>query len=140
MVINIMKLPLSHGKLKKYFHNASVPDLYEFSGEYLVNMLMIPGYRKLFHRKIFYRESNNVAGYNLLFNKRWGRFLMEEQNVNELKVSVINYDRAENSFLIRGIRDHLRRVEESAFYIGRFNYIIREKLYFLGYFTLEKIK
>lgn len=129
-------------ELDTAFMDAGHPDLSDFSGEYLVNILMVPGYRSFIHRKIFYRANNKVLGYNVLFNKTWGHFNVEDGSVtvpDPLNVAVINYNRPENCFLIRGIRDHIRCLKRDALYIGRANYLVYGTPRFLGYFTLEKI-
>ena len=139
-----MKLPGSNQELKEVFRNAKTPAVTELNGEYLVDMLTVfPSLKKFSHRKVIYRENERVSGYNLVFNKIWGRFIVEEdicKDVDSVKVAVINYNRPENSLLIRGIRDHLRCIEKDLLYIGRFNYLFLGRLQFLGYFSLEKIK
>ena len=139
-----MKLPGSNQELKEVFRNAKTPAAAELDGEYLVDMLTVfPSLKRFSHRKVIYRENNRVAGYNVVFNKIWGRFIVEEdtcKDVDSVKVAVINYNRPENSLLIRGIRDHLRCMEKDLLYIGRFNYLFMGRLQFMGYFSLEKIK
>ena len=139
-----MKLPGSNQELKEVFRNATHPVATELNGEYLVDMLTVfPSFKKFSHRKVIYRENDRVSGYNVLFNKIWGRFIVEEdicKDVDSVKVAVINYNRPENSLLIRGIRDYLRCIEKDLLYIGRFNYLFLGRLQFLGYFSLEKIK
>lgn len=139
-----MKLPKNNCELTEIFKNGRTPEVFEFNGEYLVDMLTIlPSLRKFSHRKVFYTENNRVLGYNILFtNKIWGRFFLEIgicQEVDSLKVVVINYKRVENSFISNRIRDHIRYVQDGVF-LGRFNYLIMGKLRFLGYFSLLKIK
>ena len=81
-------------------------------------------------------------GYNTLFeNKKWGCFSVKEticQEIKGLKAVEINYGNKTNSFITRGIRDHIRIIREG-YYLGRFNYLFGNKLLFLGYFTLSKI-
>ena len=139
-----MKLPGSNQELKEVFRNAKTPAATELNGEYLVDMLtVLPSLKRFSHRKVIYRENNMVSGYNVVFNKIWGRFIVEEdicKDVDSVKVAVINYNRPENSLLIRRIRDHLRCMEKDLLYIGRFNYLFMGRLQFMGYFSLEKIK
>ena len=139
-----MKLPGSNQELKEVFRNAKTPTATELNGEYLVDMLtVLPSLKRFSHRKVIYRENNMVSGYNVVFNKIWGRFIVEEdicKDVDSVKVTVINYNRPENSLLIRRIRDHLRCMEKDLLYIGRFNYLFSGRLQFMGYFSLEKIK
>lgn len=140
-----MRLPRSNDELKEIFKDAKTPNISEFKGEYFVDMLtVLPSLRKISHRKVFYLENNKVLGYNMIFtNKIWGRFFVEEgicEAVDSLRVVVINYDRAENSFISNRIRDQVRCVEEKTLYLGRFNYIFMGKLRFLGYFSLLKKK
>jgi len=139
-----MELPKTNSELKLIFRNAAPPDISEFSGEYLVDMLTVFPSLKIFgHRKIFYHENGKVTGCNVLFNRRWGHFSVKEEVCGEpdsLREAVISYDRGENTFPVRRIRDHVRRIEKDALYIGRFNYLIFGKLHFFGYFSLEKVK
>lgn len=139
-----MKFPQSSRELREVFKSASPPDIFELTGEYLVDMLTVwPSFRRFSHRKIFYREKNKVLGHNVLLNVTWGRFFIEEdicKDLDPVKVAVINYNRPENLFHIRPIRDHIRCVEKGVHYIGRFNYLVSGRLMFLGYFSLEKIK
>ncbi len=138
-----MKLPRKNQTLKEIFKNSTTPDVSELHGEYLVDMLtVVPSFKRFSHRKIFYAENNKIIGHNVLFNKVWGHFFVEEgvcSEMDSVSVAVISYDRIENSFIIKNIRDHVRCVEKDNLYIGRFNYLHSGKLYFLGYFSLEKI-
>jgi hypothetical protein len=139
-----MKLPKNNHELKTIFKNAQTPDISELEGEYLVDMLTVfPSFKRFSHRKVFYAEDSGILGHNILFNRVWGRFFMEEGICSDLysvKVAVINYDLPENSFFVKRVRDYVRCVEKNALYIGRFNYLCCGKLYYLGYFSLEKIK
>lgn len=139
-----MRLTGKSRELREIFRTAIVPPVTEFDGEYLVDMLTIwPSFKRFSHRKIFYRKDSGVAGHNVLFNRSWGHFSVEEgtcDNISPAKAVVINYNRSENPFLVRGIRDHVRRIIKDDLYIGRFNYMCRGRPRFLGYFSLEKIK
>jgi hypothetical protein len=141
--VNIMKFPNNSRELMHVFKNASTPDMSELDGEYLVDMLTVwPSFKRFSHRKIIYREDNRVKGYNVLFNKIWGHFAVKEgicREVDSLKAAEINYNRPENMFHVRRIRDHIRCVEKGTLYIGRFNYEFFGRPRFLGYFSLEKI-
>lgn len=134
-----MGLPRNNRKLNEIFKNARTPDIFEFNGEYFVNMLTgIPSLKRFFHRKVFYPKNNKILGYNLFFNNmKWGSFFLEQRSYNEGKVIVINYDKKENSFITDKIRDYVRRVDKEI-YLGRFNYLFFGKPLFLGYFSLTK--
>lgn len=136
-----MKIPKNHSRLTEIFKNAWVPDIFEFHGEYLVDMLtVLPSLKNFSHRKTFLTENKQVKGYNILFRKKiWGYFYLEHGMYRGLDVIVINYARKENSFSFRMI-DYVRCVEEGILYLGRFNYIVFGKPRFLGYFTLSKVK
>ncbi len=138
-----MVFPKSSRTLKQMFKDAAPPDIAHLGGEYLVDMLTLwPSFRRFAHRKVIYREDTGVAGYNVLFNKIWGRFTIEEgtgTDTGSLQVAIINYNRADNSFVTRGIRDHIRCVKQGTVYIGRFHYQFAGRPRFLGYFSLEKI-
>lgn len=140
-----MKLPRDENELEKILRDAKMPELSDFEGEYFVEMLTgrLPNLRRFSHRKRFSREKDKVVGCNVLFNDaRWGHFFLEEgvcKELDSLGVMVINYDVAENSFATNRIRDYVRCVEENELYIGRFNYLFRGKLRFLGYFSLSRI-
>ncbi len=139
-----MKFPRSNNKLKEIFKKAGTPDISEFSGEYLVDMLtFIPGFKMFPLRKVFYLENGGVSGYNILFNKVWGHFFLEKgfcEEVDSSGVAVINYDRTENSTIIRKIRDYVRCLDAGNLYLGRFNYMFVGRLRFLGYFSLSRMK
>jgi hypothetical protein len=139
-----MKLPKNNYELTKFFKNARTPNVYEFCGEYFVDMLtVLPSLRKFSHRKVFYIENDRALGYNLLFtNKIWGHFFLEDgicAEIDSSKVVVINYDRLENSFISNRIRDYVKCIDDTL-YIGRFNYLFMGKPQFLGYFSLTKVK
>jgi hypothetical protein len=138
-----VNFPGRHRELNTLFVNATDPDLSHLKGEYLVNILMVPGYRTLRHRKRFYTENGNVLGYNLILHKIWGRFIVEEglaAGAVQLNGAVINYNRPENLFFIRRIRDYIRCVKKDKLYIGRAGYRLFRRTIFLGYFTREKIE
>ena len=138
-----MKLPRNNDDLAKILKKARVPDIFEFHGEYFVDMLtVLPSLKRISHRKVFYTENNQVRGYNILFQKKiWGHFFLEHgtyKGKDTLDVLVINYARRENSFSYRMI-DYVRCVEDDTLYLGRFNYVLFGKPRFLGYFTLSRI-
>jgi hypothetical protein len=135
-----MKLPRNHSRLTEIFKNARVPDIFEFQGEYLVDMLtVLPSLKNFSHRKTFLTENRQVKGCNILFKKKiWGHFFLEHGTWRGLDVLVINYARKENSFSFRMI-DYVRCVKKGTLYLGRFNYMLFGKPRFLGYFTLSKI-
>lgn len=139
-----MKLPRNNRQLKEIFRKSTAPLPVDFHGEYVVDMLTVfPSFKRFSHRKVFYQEDGNVSGHNVLFHKIWGRFFVEEAvctDVDSGNIAVINYNRTENLPPVRRIRDHIRCVEKDTFYIGRFHYSLLGRLYFLGYFSLEKIK
>lgn len=138
-----MDMPKTFRELKDEFIKAAPPDLSDLEGEYLVDMLTIfPSFKRFSHRKIFYKERGITLGYNILFGKKWGYFFVDEdvcKDLDQERTAVINYNKKDNSLLIRGIRDQIRCVEKGKFYLGRFNYMISGKLIFLGYFSLEKV-
>ncbi len=137
-----MHLPKTFRELKDVFMHAVPPDPTELKGEYIVDMLTIfPSFKRFSHRKVFYSDNSSVMGHNELFGMKWGHFFIEEafcENVDQKRTIVINYNRRDNSPLIRGIRDQIRCVRKGEFYIGRFNYSFFGRLVFLGYFSLEK--
>lgn len=139
-----MKLPETNAELAEIFRKASLPDVSEFRGEYLVDVLTgFPSFKRFSHRKVFYPSAGRVSGHNVLFKRKWGHFFTEEgvcESAGLIRATVINYDRKENSFPVRGIRDYVRCVEKDVLYIGRSHYLIFGRLYFMGYFLLEKIK
>jgi hypothetical protein len=138
-----MKFPANHNALKEMFINAAEPALYDFQGEYIVDMLAyLPSLKRFSHRKLFYKKNGRIFGHNILLNKKWGHFFLEEGVCSELdsiKTVVINYYLKENTFPVRRIRDHIRCIEKEKIYIGRFNYLIMGSPRFIGYFSLEKV-
>ncbi|UCD15255.1 MAG: hypothetical protein JSV34_05935 [Candidatus Omnitrophota bacterium] len=138
-----MKLPRDNYRLTEVFKTAGIPSIYEFEGEYVVDMLtVLPSLRKFRHRKVFYTKNSRVLGYNIIFNQKiWGHFFVEEGICPSLglgKAAVINYDRAQNSSLTNKIRDYIRRLDKATF-LGRFMYLVLGRQYFLGYFSLSKV-
>ena len=138
-----MKLPKQKRKLHTIFRNASVPTASEFSGEYSVDMLTgLPSLKAIAHRKIFYRTPTGVEGYNLLLRTTvWGHFYLYDgydHGDPMQKVAVIQYNRLENSFIVRNMRDYVRCIEKGMLYLGKLNYCIGKTVYFLGYFSLSK--
>lgn len=138
-----MDLPRKNRQLDEIFKNAAAPESSEFEGEYFVDMLTgLPSLRIFSHRKIFYRENEQIRGYNLLFEDfRWGCFFIEQGKICELDsrgIIIINYDRKENSFISGKVRDYIRCLEKNRLHLGRFNYILAGKPRFLGYFSLKR--
>ena len=142
---NHIKLPKNNKDLNEIFQKSTVPGISEFNGQYYVDMLTgLPSLRKLPHRKVFCTENGQVLGYNLLFsNIKWGCFFLQEGASGGLGASeamIINYNRAENTFITNKMRDYIKCIQKGHLYIGKLNYLFRDKIYFLGYFSLEKIK
>lgn len=139
-----MKLPKDNQELTEIFENARTPKVHEFDGEYYVDMLTtLPSLRRFSHRKVFYAEDNKIVGHNILFNRmKCGNFFLEEgvcRLSDALGVVVINYKRAENSFITNRVMDYVREIKHKNLYLGRFNYLFMGKLRFLGYFSLSKV-
>jgi hypothetical protein len=137
-----MKLPKDNHNLTEMFKKARTPEVSEFNGEYVVDMLtVLPSFRRFSHRKLFYSANGDIMGQNLILNKAWGYFSLEKgvcDAIDSLAVVVINYNRIENLFLTRGVRDHVRCIERERLFLGRFHYLFMGRLYFLGYFSLTQ--
>lgn len=136
-------LPRTGRELAARYSEAHAPEVSEFAGEYRVRMLTrLPSLTWFAHRKVFLRDAAGVSGCNVLLRDlKWGYFSLEKgvsPGRERLEVVTINYDRPENTFLTRGIRDHVRRIDEGM-YLGTFNMFMMGRLRFLGYFSLEKI-
>ena len=143
--VHRMRLPRNNRELDDMFRSAAVPDISDFSGEYFVDMLtVLPSLRMFSHRKVFNADNAGVSGCNIIFRTMtWGRFYLEKGESNALDaipVIVINYDRADNSIVFRGIRDHVRCLEKGVLYLGRFNYVVTGIPRFMGYFSLSQSK
>lgn len=138
-----MRLCGNNKALIKVFKEATVPDIAEFRGEYLVDMLSwLPSFKRFSHRKVFYCVNGKTYGHNVLSGRTWGYFILEEgvcTDMGSTAAAVINYDRTENTFITRRIRDFVRCVEHGRLYIGRFCYIFSGRPRFLGYFSLSRI-
>ena len=124
------------------FRNAAAPEVSEFDGDYLVDMLTITPSLKIFsHTKSFWTSPSGVEGTNVLFGGwRWGRIRLERgpcRNFDPLDSVIISYDLPDNSFLTKGWCDFVRRTGEDS-YLGRYNVKIGRSTVFLGYFSLEK--
>ncbi len=140
----MIALPEDSDKLREILKNARTPEISEFNGEYLVDMLtMLPSFSRFSHRKVFYSENGIVSGYNILFNRIWGYFSLEKGfcgGPDSLNAVVINYNRGENLFFTKRIRDYVRCIESGRLYIGRFQYLLMGRECFLGYFSLSKLQ
>lgn len=140
-----MKLPRDERALSELFRGATTPSPSDFAGEYDVNMLTrVPSLRRLSHRKLFRREGGQVVGHNVLLSgMAWGRFRLAQgvcEAAGAVEVVAIDYDVAGNSFLTRRICDHVRCLDQGVLYIGRFNFRLRGRLRFCGYFSLSRAK
>lgn len=140
-----MEFPKNNKKLNTIFQNGSVPKPEDYQGEYSVDMLtgFIPSLKPFSHRKRFFQENGVLKSFNILFkNLIFGHFTMEKGDSPAFQPSgvlVFNYNQKANGFIFRPIRDHLRYIEPDT-YLGRLNYSVFGKLWFIGYFTLIKIK
>ena len=139
-----MKFPRRYHALKKIFLNACDPDIAALKGEYIVDILsFLPSLKRFNHRKVFHAGENNITGHNVLFGKTWGTFSVSESNDKESgfkKSLMLNYDMEDNFFLLRNIRDYMRSNENDTWYIGKFYFRFFRWDFFIGYFSLEKIK
>jgi hypothetical protein len=138
---NMAGFPRDSHSLERIFKSATVPVTTDFIGKYYVNMLTgLPNFRRFGHYKEFYLDCIKILGHNVI-RKPWGHFSLEAgiSDLDGKGVVVINYDRNENSFISRRIRDHVRCIQEGNLYIGRFNYMLMGKLHFLGYFLLSRV-
>ena len=100
---------------------------------------VVPNLRLLGHYKVFYTVDHKVLGYNVVL-KPWGYFrvemgVLEEDGTGFL---MLNYDVERNTFIMRKVRDQVRCIEAGHLYLGRFNSLLREKLRFMGYFSLTR--
>ncbi|MBL7048768.1 MAG: hypothetical protein ISR96_04510 [Nitrospira sp.] len=128
--------------LRAKFIDAAPVDINELSGRYLVDILLIPGYRFLSHIKVFSQNGSSAFGYNKIFGLTWGHFVISKGSCRDLDFCdavVINYGIKKNFPPLRGIRDYLRCLHSGRSYIGRFYYQLGKRQLFLGYFTLNKL-
>jgi len=120
--------------------DAGPPLIEDLNGEYIVDMLTVwPSFKNLYHLKVI--DNISKTGYNQILNIKWGNFFIQETgsvSASSISVAEINYNVDANTFLTRGIRDHLRCIKRGEIYIGRFNYEFAGRLIFLGYFSLHK--
>lgn len=135
-----MNFPKSHKELLKIFMDAGTPVIDDLNGEYVVDMLTVwPSFKNLYHLKVI--DNIKRTGYNQILDIKWGSFFVQETvsvSTGSIHVAEINYNVEANTFLTRGIRDHLRCIKRGDIYIGRFNYEFAGRLIFLGYFSLHK--
>jgi hypothetical protein len=139
-----MKFPWSYKELNKIFLNAHDPDIDDFQGEYIVDILSwLPSFKSISHRKVIYTEGNRHYGHNVFPCLQWGQFLLTEKTLKEsgdIKTLMLSYDLMDNFYLIKNIRDYIRCIDKNTLYIGKFYYQIFGYPVFIGYFSLEKIK
>lgn len=139
-----MRFPLTYRELENIFMDARDPDIAALNGEYTVDMLsFLPSLKRFNHRKVIYAGEHKPAGYNVLFGKTWGKFsvsLSDDKETGFQKTLMLNYDLEHNFLLIRNIRDYLRCIEDNTLFIGKFYFRFFRWDFFIGYFSLEKIK
>jgi len=137
-----MKLPRNARQLEALFREAAAPLPHEFQGEYAVDMLTgLPSLKWAGHRKRFFELGGRPSGHNVLLGGWvWGRFALGASacwDMDGLPAVLIDYGRAGNSSVSRPMRDYVRRIEPGR-YLGRLYYSVRGRLWFLGFFSLEK--
>lgn len=128
-------------QLDELFRESAAPEPELLDGEYAVDMLSgVPSLKIFGHKKIFRKEGNRIVGRNVIFQKiNWGYFFLEKSEYGGAKTCLINYNAEKNGFLSKRIRDHIRYDAKNDIFIGRFNLKFFGRLFFLGYFSLNKI-
>jgi hypothetical protein len=97
------------------------------------------------HRKHFQLDGDKVVGFNVFFgNTRWGYFALDDRtafdNIDGRSVLAIDYNQAENGWLLRGaILDKVRTTGDPNLLIGEFFLITRKGYRFASYFSLARI-
>ncbi len=122
--------------LRRVFSTSPCPTLHEFHGEYKIKMLSwyLPDFSRWNHRK----RIADGKGINIFWDDTtWGAFSVEYETISGVKYVAFKYSVRQNNFILRGIRDFVRRVTDGI-YLGTFNYNIAGKPRFLGYFLMTR--
>jgi hypothetical protein len=158
-----MRLFPANKELEAAFLSAKAPSPESLLGpegqpaEWRVHMLTGPIPRLRRHRKSL--ESTDVpskpgepaekcvVGCNITDeDNRWGWFQLEDAVFDEKiggdgkPVLLINYAVPKNGRVTRNIRDEVRCTKNPDVLLGRFYYLLLGHKFFLGYFTLTRIK
>jgi hypothetical protein len=133
------RLPRTLKSLNGFFSTAREPVFEELYGEYRVKILTgFPDFSWCNHRKVFYGKEGKGYGYNLMFSGwRWGYFDLRA-TPDPHDAVLIDYDKKENPFFWRPIRDYIKCLQKNTLYLGQFRYELNRKEKFIGYFSLSR--
>ena len=119
--------------VEKLYDGGETPEPEELEGEFYVVAPWFPWFSlELFkHRKSAdaFGEGDNV----MLDNIRFGRFRLEK----ECDALLINYDQPENSAVMKGVVDRVRRLPDGRL-VGKLYYKLLGQEVFLMYFEMRK--
>ena len=143
---------LSAFELSKIFNEGKSPLVasllgppHEIPCDWRVDMLTGPipnlGGWPLHHRKRFQKRDNGwVEGFNLFFgNTRWGAFDVEYHVTANRSELYFNYDKLENSSIVRGFLDYVHTTEDSNLLLGKFFYIKGSRALGPYFFSLARV-
>lgn len=119
-------------ELEEMYEDGSAIEPEELDGEYFVVVPWFPwlSLEPLKHRKVV--EYGGGGDNVLLDNVRFGRFKLEKQGDSLL----IDYDQEENSPVMRGVVDRLRRLSDGRI-VGKLYYKVFGREVFLMYFEMR---
>jgi len=120
-------------ELEKQYAGGTIPEPEELDGEFYV---VVPWFPWLSLEPLKHRKSADVSGEGdnvILDNIRFGHFRLEK----ELDALLIDYDQSENSPVMRGVVDRIRRLPDGRL-VGKLYYKVLGVEVFLFFFEMRK--
>ena len=121
------------------FQSASPFTLHILHGTYYIRMLRRPSLHWFNHRKRFTCTPMRVYGCNFTAGRRWGNFYVSQATLDDGYATLIDYDRDDNGWTVRHLRDYVRDLGNGN-YIGKLFWYGRKRVVFLGYFLMCREK
>lgn len=133
-------------KYREMWELAEMPRLEDIAGRHKVHLAIAPWWED--EKKIFQEDHPDLySGINITPDKEWGYFFAHESPVRtqeELRYYghpscvILDYDQQRNTKIQRRIVDHIRICDDGII-IGRFHLRVGDGLWFLSWFTMERI-
>lgn len=120
-------------ELEKLYDEGTIPEPEELEGEFYVVVPWFPWFSlELFkHRKA--ADADGAGDNVLLDNIRFGRFRLEKEE----GALLIDYNQPENSVVMKGVVDRLRRLPDGRL-VGKLYYKVLRQEVFLMFFEMRK--
>jgi len=120
-------------ELERLYEEGTIPEPEELEGDFYVVVPWFPwiSFELFKHHKS--ADSSGEGDNVMLDSIRFGHFVLDKQADSLL----INYDLPENSFIMRGVVDKVRRLADGRI-IGKLYYKILGQEVFIEYFEMRK--